>query len=220
MSSAFKVTVPVSAEPLALADVKDYLNIDFSDKDLLLGLLISRVRAYAETVTHRALATQTIQQVFTIERPIGGDLSGPLNEGPNWYQFQEQLGANPFGPAQFYFDLAAPPVQGTEDNVTIETRVTAFAPWVTFPHTTNPDGSKNLYLDAVLEPARLYIMTPITANFYRFTYTAGYSPSYPLTPDLQQCLYEMCAYWFDNREAEDLPEALMRKLLARRVDWV
>jgi len=220
MSSSYKVITPPSLtqEPLTLPDVKAFLRVDWPDDDAQIAALMSRARSFAEAVTHRALATQTIQQIETIERPIGGELSGPINRGPSWYQYQEQLGANPFGAAQFYFDLAAPPIQAAQP-LTIETRVVAFDPWQTFPQVTNPDGSTNTYIDDNREPARLYIMSPITANFWRFTYTAGYSASYAIPPDLLGVLRELVAFFYENRLAETPPDTLIKKLLTHRVDW-
>ena len=220
MSSQFIVTTPVSTEPIALSDAKAYMRVDFPDDDALISQLISRVRSLAETYTHRAMSTQTIECEYAIDRPVGGELSGTINRGPNWYQFQQQLGANPFGAVQFYFVLPMPPAQGDASTLTVVTKVTAFQPWVTFPYTLNPDGSTNMYLDTIQEPARLYVMDPITANFYRFTYSAGYSPSYPVPPDLLQPMYESINYFYDNREAQDLPQALVTKFLSKRVDWI
>lgn len=213
MSSAFKVLTQVTTEPIALADAKSYLRVDFTDDDTLISGLISRARSYAETVTHRAMATQQIQTIYTIERPTGGELSGSIEPGPNWYEYQEQLGANPFGAAQFYFDLPMPPVQPNQ-TLTVETKVTAFDAWTTF--------TGNTYLDNVQEPARMYFQVPVTANFWRFTYWAGYDAvqSYPITPDLLQPMYEAIAYWYQFREAQDLPQALVNKFLSKRVDWI
>jgi hypothetical protein len=208
---AWIITVPVATEPITLTDAKAYLRVDFPNDDVLIGNLITRSRGIAERMTGRAFATQTIQEVFTIARPAGGEVSGPISHGPNWYQYQEQIGANPFGAAQFYFDLAMPPIQASQP-ITVETKVTAFDPWVTFPGLT--------YVDNVQEPARMYFQSPITANFWRFTFTAGYNPSYPLhgvVPDLEQGLYEAIAFFYDNREANDFPQDLKEKFLARRI---
>jgi hypothetical protein len=183
-------------------------------------MLISRVRSLAETYTHRAMSTQTIQQVYTIDRPIGGELSGTINRGPSWYEYNQQLGANPFGATQFWFELAMPPIQSTIQTITIETRITAFQNWTTFPLILNGDGTYNLFIDNVQEPARLYFMSPVTANFWRFTFQTGYSPSYPVPPDLLQPMFEAIVYLYDNREAQDLPQGLMSKFLSRRVDWI
>jgi Phage gp6-like head-tail connector protein len=219
VATAFKVITPVVSEPVALQDAKAYLRVDYPDEDQLITDIISRARQYAETVTHRAFATQQIQQIDTITRPEGGVLSGPIKPGPNWYVYQEQLGANPFGPAQYYHDLAMPPVQASQP-YTVQTKITAFDVWTTFPLAANPDGSLTNWIDDTMEPARWYFSSPITANFWMFQYWTGYSSSYPLPYDLRQCLMEMIAYWFDNREAEDLPQPLLNKLLARRVDGI
>ena len=162
MATAFKVITPVTSEPIALADAKAYLRVDYPDEDQLITDLISRARQYAETVTHRAFATQQIQQIDTIVRPDGGVLSGPIKPGPNWYVYQEQLGANPFGPAQYYHDLAMPPVQQALP-YTVQTKITAFDVWTDFPLTTNPDGSTTYWIDDTMEPARWYFSDPITA---------------------------------------------------------
>lgn len=212
MPSSFIVTTPPSIEPITLSEVKQYLIVDFDDLDAVIANLIPRARNYAETITNRALATQTVQQVYTLPRPTGGVLSGPLEEGPNWYQYQQQLGANPFGPAMFYFDLALPPAQSV---TTIEYRITVFDSYVPFTDVTQ--------LDANYEPARLYFMSPPTANEWRFTYQAGYSSSYPIPQVLKQPILELIAYFFQYREAGGNPgqlQEIQNKLLLKRVDWV
>jgi len=69
-----------------------------------------------------------------------------IEKGANWYNFQQQLGSNPFGPAQFFFDLAMPPIDRVQ-LPTIETKVTAFDLWRVFAQYTNPDGSTNTWVD-------------------------------------------------------------------------
>jgi hypothetical protein len=202
-----------------LFEAKDWLRITWTDEDVRLQELITRARAFCETVTHRALALQTIQQIETIERPIGGELSGPVNQGPSWYQYQEQLGANPFGAAQFYYDLAMPPAQGSQ-SYTIETKITAFDPWEVFTQTTI-GGETNTYLDDNREPGRLYIMSPITANFYRVTFQAGYDGVTKVIPwDLKHSLMEAIAFFYEHPEASGVTDALLKRLLSHRVDWL
>ncbi len=212
MPSSFIVTVPPSAEPITLSEAKQYTTVDFSDLDSVIAGIITRARNYAETITNRALATQTVQQVYTLPRPTGGVLSGPLEEGPNWYMYQQQLGANPFGPAMFYFDLAMPPAQSL---TTVEFRTTVFDDYTPFTGVYR--------LDANYEPARLYFQDPPTANEWRFTYQAGYSSSYPIPPVIKQPVLELIAYWVQYREGGDNPDQfqeIQNKLLAKRVDWV
>lgn len=224
MSSSYKVITPATVDPVTLAEMRDWLRTSddtaFDSENALISTLITRARVWAESVTHRALATQTIQQVEAIERPIGGELSGPINRGPSWYQYQEQLGANPFGAAQFYFDLSMPPVQASQ-TYTLETKVTAFDQWTVFPQVTNPDGSTNTYIDDTREPARLYVMSPITANFWRLTFTAGYDrTTYQIPPDIKQAIMEAVAFFYENREAASVPDAFTKRLLSHRVDWL
>lgn len=216
MSSEFKVITQVATEPITLADAKTYLRVDYSDEDALITDIISRARSYAERATHRAFATQQIQQIDVIARPDGGVLSGPIKPGPNWYIYNEQLGANPFGPAQYYHDLAMPPVQAAQP-MTVQTKVTAFDAWTTYDLTVNVT-----WVDDTSEPARFYFQTPLTANFWKFTYWTGYDSvnSYALPPDLRQCLMDMISFWFDNRQGAELPQNIINRLLAKRVDWV
>jgi Phage QLRG family, putative DNA packaging. len=216
MSSTFRVITPPSVEPITLSDVKNYLNVDFDDLDATIAPIITSAREYIEHITGRALATQVIQQTVVIERPLGGVLSGTIGPGPNWYQFQQEIGANPFGPTQFYHDLSMPPFQISQP-FTAETKVTAFDDWTTFTLVTNP---ANYWIDDNSEPARFYIKDPQTANFWRFTFTAGYAGTYIMPRGLLQCLKEAIAYWFEFREAQDLPQALIQKILAYRVDMV
>jgi hypothetical protein len=212
MGSVYKIITPVATEPIALADAKSYLRVDFTDDDTLIGNLITRVRSFAEEVTGRALATQTIQQIDTIARPDGGVLSGPIKPGPNWYIYNEQLGANPFGPAQYYHDLARPPFQSM---TSVQTKVTAFDDWTNYDLTVY-----STWIDDTSEPARMYFQDPLTVNFWQFTFVCGYSNSYPIPSDILQPMYEAIAYWYQFREAQDLPQALVNKFLMRRVDWV
>ncbi len=210
----YKVITPVSEEPIALADAKAWLRVDFSDDDAVISGLITRVRGIGETISGRAFATQQIQELYTIDRPTGGELSGPVNRGPNWYKYQEQLGANPFGAAQFYFDLSVAPVQ-TDQTFLMQTKTTAFDQWATFPQFTNPDGSTNIWIDDTSEPARVYVQDPLTVNFWLFTYWSGYGFG-GLPPDLQQAMFDGLAFFYQNREAEDLPPGLLQKFLAKR----
>lgn len=217
MGSVYKILVPPTTEPITLVDVKDWLNIDFTSKDTLITNLITRARAYAENITGRALATQQIQQVDTIERPDGGVLSGPIKPGPNWYVYNEQLSANPFGPAQYYHDLSRPPIQASK-TISVQTKITAFDPWVDFDIT-------NTFIDDTSEPARFYFQDPITANFWKFVYWTGYDAtySYVAAPELLQAVYELVSYWYDYRDGGGDANRLQQiegKLLAKRVDWV
>src|SRR5579864_9611532 len=131
MSSVFKVLTSPAIEPISVSDAKAYMRVDYSSDDAVIAGIITRARSHAETITGRALATQQIQQLDTIARPDGGVLSGPIKPGPNWYVYNEQLGANPFGPAQYYHDLSMPPIQASK-TISVQTKITAFDDWTDF----------------------------------------------------------------------------------------
>lgn len=213
MPSAYMVSGQPVSEPITVEEAAAFTRVDFPDENGILAGLIKSARQYAEAITHKALATQTLTCIETIVRPSGGELSGPITRGPNWYEYQEQLGANPFGAAMFYFDLPMPPVQQINK---IETRTTVWEPWVQF--------NGNTTLDAVPEPSRLYFQVPVTANQWRFQYVTGYdsapSVNRPLPEDIKLCMLELIAFWFDHREGETLPNDIMRRLMIHKVDWV
>jgi hypothetical protein len=175
-------------------------------------------------VTGRAYASQQIQATYPITRPQGGELSGPVDHGPDWYQYQEQLGANPFGASMFYFDLPMAPVDLTQ-TVTVETKVTAFDTWKTFL-TGIPTTFTTAWIDTNQEPARFYFSDPLTANFWRFTYWAGYGTNtFPFPEDLEEALLEYCSYWYDYRDGGGDPNRVAQiesKLLSRRLSssWI
>jgi len=218
-SEGFVILTPPSSEPISLTDVKDWLNIDFSSKDALIQKLITRARRRCETVTGRAFASQQIQATYPITRPQGGELSGPIDHGPDWYQYQEQLGANPFGASMFYFDLPMAPIDTTQ-TVTVETKITAFDQWSTFL-TGLPSTFTTAWIDSNQEPARFYFQSPLTANFWRFTFWAGYgSTTFPLPEDLLEPLLEMCSYLYDYRDgtvSDNQMQEIERKLLSKRL---
>jgi hypothetical protein len=221
-STGFIVLTPPSVEPVTLTDVKDWLNIDFSSKDTLITKLITRARRRCETVLGRALASQQIQATYPITRPQGGELSGPVDHGPDWYQYQEQLGANPFGASMFYFDLPMAPIDTTQ-TCTVETKITAFDNWSTFftghPPSSSPSGG--VWVDNNQEPARFYFQSPLTANFWRFTFWCGYgSNTFPLPEDLAGPLMEYISYWYDYRDGggdSNRVQQIESKLLSKRL---
>ena len=223
-SEGFVVIQPPTVEPVSLSDVKDWLNIDFSSKDVLITKLITRARRRCETITGRAFAPQQVQATFPITRPQGGELSGPTDHGPSWYQFSEQIGANPFGSSQFYFDINMPPFDTTK-SLTVETKITDFMQWNTFysgipPTVVNDMNQPTCWVDTNQEPARMYFLIPVVANFWRFTYWCGYGPNtFPLPEDLLEALMEYCSYLYDYRDGGGDANRLHQiegKLLSKR----
>ena len=60
---SIQVITPATAEPLSLAEVKEFLRVDSSDEDATLNIMISAAREMCETYTRQILMTTTIDEV-------------------------------------------------------------------------------------------------------------------------------------------------------------
>ena len=56
-----RVIKPPTAEPVTVAELKEYLHIDCDSEDSLLSRLISAARKTAEEYQHKAYMTQTLE---------------------------------------------------------------------------------------------------------------------------------------------------------------
>jgi len=71
LSLILNLKTPLVTEPVSLAEAKTYLRVDIADDDGLISTLITSAREYCESVTGRALATQSweyIMQYFPFDR--------------------------------------------------------------------------------------------------------------------------------------------------------
>ena len=59
------VSAPPAAEPVLIADMKDWIKVDFADDDTIITALIVAARFWAEGYTNRAFITQTLFSYFT-----------------------------------------------------------------------------------------------------------------------------------------------------------
>jgi len=59
---AIKILVEPAIEPVTLAEAKSWLRLDSADEDDLLIALIKTARTRSETITNRAMITQTVQE--------------------------------------------------------------------------------------------------------------------------------------------------------------
>lgn len=224
MSVSYRVVTEPTVEPVTLAQALDYLRVDSGDDDTQITRLISAARKYCEHVTGRAFATQSILAQFIIDRPGGGVLSGPIDdEQENFYHYEQQLGANPFGISQFFFELPMAPLQSVQ---AVGTQFTVFVidgqgnPLFTNVPQIGPDGiTTNWSIDTTREPGRIYFQAPLIVYRWQFQYTAGYTATYPLPYDLLQLLMEVIAFWYDHREGDPLPDGIKNRLIGHRIDW-
>lgn len=224
-SVSYRVTAEPTTEPVTLADCLDYLRVDVGDDDTQITSLISNARKYCESITGRAFATQSITCQFIIDAPAQGTLSGTIDEGQELYHYEQELGANPFGVSQFYFEMPLAPLQSVQS---IGTQFTKFQ--------INPDGTPNYTnlpqfasdgvtvnwaIDTIREPGRIYFQAPLIVYSWQFKYTVGHDTvNYVLPYALKQCLKEIIAFWYDHREGDVLPDGLLSRLLSYRLDWM
>ena len=61
---AYSVVTPAASEPITLTEAKNFLRVDGSDDDVLIGALISAAREMCEQYTRRILVTTTIDEYF------------------------------------------------------------------------------------------------------------------------------------------------------------
>ncbi|MCF6291995.1 MAG: phage head-tail connector protein [Robiginitomaculum sp.] len=61
---AIKILVEPAIEPVTLLEAKSWLRLDSIDEDDLLTALIKTSRTRSETITNRAMITQTVQETF------------------------------------------------------------------------------------------------------------------------------------------------------------
>jgi uncharacterized phiE125 gp8 family phage protein len=61
---AITVTIPPAAEPIALAEVKLHLRVDGTGDDSQISAMLTAARQYCESVTGRAIASQTFKASY------------------------------------------------------------------------------------------------------------------------------------------------------------
>ena len=214
MSTKFQVTVEPITEPIGLPEFKAFARIDFNAADDVCYHLLAAARKFLEGVLGRALATQTIVAEYIISAPQAGKLSGSIDIEPNWYHYLQELGANPFGIAMFYFDLPMPPLQSVTSVKyqytvfdTDPNNSTSYGYWTPFTGVYVPDYTR--------EPGRIWFQDPPTVYRWQFTYQAGYGAgNAPVLPfNIRQLIKEVAAFWYDNREGDKLPDGIKQKLI-------
>jgi len=228
VSVSYRVVTEPGSEPITLQEAKDYCRIDFSDSgnDGVISGLIQSARKYVEQVTGRALATQSILAQFIIDRPHGGVLSGPIDdEQENFYHYEQQLGANPFGISQFFFELPMAPLQSVQ---LVGTQFTVFQvdgsgnpSFTALPRVAADGVTINWSIDTTREPGRIYFQAPLIVYRWQFQYTAGYDGvNYILPYDLRLLVKKIISFWYDNREGDALPSDIKNELLGYRLEWL
>lgn len=74
---ALVISTAPATEPISTATAKSHLRVDISDDDTLIDALVKSARGMAETITRRALITQTWDYILD-EWPAGDEIEIPL----------------------------------------------------------------------------------------------------------------------------------------------
>lgn len=175
---------PPTIEPISLADLKAQVRVSGSAEDALLSIAIAAARRQCESITGRALITQTWQvllDAWPTATTIGGfGLSGGVGAGA--------------------VELARPPVLSVTSVQYVPAGGSALV-------TLDPAA---YVLDATTYPGWLMPVTswPDTAelaNCVRVTFTAGYGPAADDVPeDLRSWMLLTAGYLYAQREAVDM----------------
>lgn len=102
-----------AAEPLSLAEAKNFLRVDVDDDDDLIAALIASARLHVEAETRRALITQTWRLVRD-EWPADGRfavLPAPLRSVSAARVYDAQNTAHAVDPQAFVVDTAGAPAK-------------------------------------------------------------------------------------------------------------
>lgn len=211
MPISYAVTVPVSVEPITLADAKQWLRIDFTDDDSIITELISDARRYGENLLRRSLATQTIQLIHEFDHVPAGTLSGPVDVPYDTWRLAERPDIPLFGNALVRLQCHMGPVQ-TFTSLEYQLTRMDVPEWTTLV-TPDGSGSDTYRLDPYADPNEINVFTILAATRFRLTYVAGYTT---LPPDIRRALFRLIAFWYQNREDEP-PQSIDEAFVGKRV---
>jgi Phage gp6-like head-tail connector protein len=214
MPISYAILVAPTSEPLTLTDAKDYLNVDFSSKDVMITRLITDARRYAENLLRKSLATQTIQFIYEPESVASGELSGPVGIRPD-----EDLWERPNVPLLGTARIVIPVMMGPVQSFTsMEYQLTRMDnPEWTSVSAVDSGGNANWRLDTYADPNELNIFTILAASRYRLTFVAGAATIDPKILDLRNALFSLINYWYEHREGDPVPDGIRQQFAERRV---
>jgi hypothetical protein len=212
-------------EPVSLSDMKSYLRVDFSDDDAFIAQLITRARKYAEQITYKALAPQTLRATVEPDPMPEGMLSGPIGGDFDPYRLNERITTVPFG---FYGPIFPLPYHPISQITTVEYQLTPFdnQPATTMQWTSLAQTDNNSNLQWVLDtnntPMTIILRPLLVANRYRFTYSAGYNntASYS-TGGVPEPILDLIMAWvgfrYENRSGQAIPAEITMGLAQQRI---
>jgi len=190
-----ETVTPPTAEPLALAEVKEHLAIGFAQHDAMLTRIIRASREWMEAHLRRSLLTQTLRATYQIDLPTGARANA----------ITYSVGRVP----PLAFDLVRPPLIGSPTAVEIETDIAVWVPL---------SSAQDYAFDPGYESPRVWLRAGaiqkwspanVLGNYVgvgspkvRITYQAGYGADPAAIPyGIYQAMLAVCAHLYENRES-------------------
>ena len=206
------LTAP-AAEPVSLAELKDYLRIDAGDtsQDALLTDRGIAAREWAEAYTERRFITQQLRLWLDffpgyIDMKLTGQrVSTPFVSGAN---------ALLVG-LRYAISLPCPPVQSIDVFKYVDTN----------GGTTQLTANVGFIADLQSQPARLappfgsvWPAAQVVPNAIQIDYTAGYGLAAAVPSGIKTAIKRLTAHWFENRlpDENDIPKAVTAALFRYR----
>lgn len=179
--------VPPAAEPVSIADAKAHLRLDADDEAGLLVLLIAGAREVAETVTGRALVTQT----WRMSLDFWGESGGPRDRLD---PFLAPIAGRVSG--RIAVELPKPPLVSVASVTTFDAAGsgTVWDPAAYFVDRGGAPG-RIVRLRGAPWPA-----PGRPAGGIEIVFTAGYGGPQAVPAALRQAVLLLVAHWFENRE--------------------
>lgn len=195
------VTGPTE-EPISLEEAKAHLRVDGNDEDTLIQSLIVAAREHVETITRRALLTQTWDLFFDYWPGPGWRWVPPhpyetLVYRPAVPGWGSTLVVLPLPPLQSVTEVCYTPAGGEEQTL----------------------ASTEYVVDTVSEPGRIVVtgdlpgdeLAPV--NGVRIRFVAGWPAAEAVPQTIRQAMHLLVGDFYENREESILIQGLdMQKL--------
>jgi hypothetical protein len=193
-----QVTSAPAVEPVSLAEAKAHLRVDVSDDDALITALIIAARQHAETITRRALVTQSWKGVFDQFPMPGMNISSANWYGPQWGNTPGPLSVTrPDGKTGYEITLPMPPLQSVESIKYYDATTQAL---------TTLDPSQYL-IDIISEPARItpaygtsWPATLSRINAVEIAFTCGYGLAVAVPQGIKNWMLVRIGSLYEHRE--------------------
>lgn len=205
MSQAIKLVTAPATEPVSVTDVKNYLRIDTSTDDAMLGDFIKAATRLIEKYTKRRLITQT-WDLFLDQFPAQYNFDALRSEGVTDGKLSEYL-------HQFKF-ISIPlfPLQSVTSLNTYDEDDTAYL----MPST-------DYQVDTASEPGRLALRPNATwpstvlrsVNGVIVRFVCGYGSAATDVPyELRQAIMQTVGYFYSNRGCAETEDSIPKTALA------